>query len=272
MTGKDLLNAMNYLEDELVEQSLQASAGIKEVTVPNHKSKFVKNALKWGAAAATAVLFFTGGVAYAAKYGITRTNPGWKSGYQVDITSRRVTEDEFSEEVRAVKQELLTDIAKCKDPEKTEVFGWIKDFDTVEETVSFIGHVGLTMPTFPGALEQTGAVVLGNNKADILYAESFARYSYDHVWATMSCRMYTDSFAYGTGGGIKEDGLEYAGETYLTAGGKEAFLVLPTEYTVNHGIQGYLVDDSRVYELWISGYDKDTDYIIQLMKDWLDQL
>jgi hypothetical protein len=248
------------------------NAGIKEVTVHNHKSKIAKTALKWCAAAAAAALFFTGGIAYAAKYGITRTNPGWESGYQVDITSRRVTEAEFSEEIRAVKQELLEDIATMEDAENREVFGWIKDFDTVEETVNFIGHEGLKMPSFPGTLEQTGAVVLGNSNADILYTESFARYSYDGNWATMSCRMYTDTFSYATGGGIKEDGLQYVDETYITANGKEAFLVFPTEYAGNHGIQGYLVDNSKIYELWISGYEKDTDYIIQLMKDWLDQL
>lgn len=273
MTGKDLLNAMNQLDDEMLEQSLQAKTGITEITqVHNRKSKFAKTALKWGAAAAAAVLLFTGGVAYAAKYGIIRTNPGWESGYQVDITSRRVTEDEFSEDVRAVKQELLEDIAACEAPENTKVFGWIKDFDTVEETIDFIGHDGMKLPAFPGTLEQTGAVVLGNNNADILYTEAFARYTYDRIWATGSCSVYTDTFSSTTGGGIKEDGLQYVDETYITVNGKEAFLVLPTEYTVNHGIHGYLVEDSRIYELWISGYEKNTEYIIQLMKDWLDQL
>ncbi len=274
MTGKDVLKAMNYLEDEMVEQVVRTSsdAQVTEITpVHNRKSKIVNTALKWGAAAAAALLFFGGGVAYASKYGIIRTNPGWSSGYHVDITSRRVTEDEFSEEVRAVKQELLEDIATAEDAENSPAFGWIRDFNTVEETLDFIGHSGMKLPAFPGTLEQTGAVVLGNNKADILYTEAFARYTYDRIWATGSCRVYTDAFSYTTGGGIKEDGLQYVDETYVTATGKEAFLVMPTEYAGNHGIQGYIVDDSIIYELWISGYEKDTDYIIQLMKDWLDQ-
>ena len=91
MTGKDLLKAMNYLEDEMIEQVAQTTSNdqVTEITpVHNRKSKIAKTALKWAAAAAAAMLFFGGGVAYAAKYGIIRTNPGWESGYQVDITSR----------------------------------------------------------------------------------------------------------------------------------------------------------------------------------------
>jgi len=274
MTGKNLLDAMNYLEDELLEQSIQTSYKTQTANVTpvhNRKRRFARTALKWGAAAACALLLFGGGAAYAAKYGIIRTNPGWKSGYHVEITSRRVTEDEFSEEVRAVKQELLKDIAAAKDAKKAPAFGWIRDFNTVEETVAFIGHDGLKLPKFPGKLEQTGVVVLGNDKADILYTEAFARYSMDRAWATISCRVYTETFSYNTGGGIKEDGLQYVDETYITANGKEAFIVIPTEYAGNHGIQGYLVEDSVIYELWISSYEKDASHIIQLMKDWLDK-
>ena len=275
MTGKDLLQAMNYLEDELLEQSTQApyKNQITDVTlVHNRKRRFAKAALKWGAAAAAALLFFGGGIAYAAKYGIIRTNPGWKSGYHLDITSRKVTEDEFSEEVRAVKQELLADIAATEDIQKAPAFGWIRDFDTVEETVAFIGHDSLKLPEFPGTLEQTGVVVLGNHQADILYTEAFARYSFEHEWATISCRIYTEAFSYNTGAGIKENGLQYVDETYVTANGKEAFITYPTEYAGNHGIQGYLVDDSVIYELWFSGYEKDADDILQRMKEWLDKV
>ena len=274
MTGKDLLNAMNYVEEGLLEQVAQTSSNAQIADVPsvhNRKSGFAKNALKWGTMAACVLLLFGGGVAYAAKYGIFRTNPGWESGYHVEITSRRVTENEFSEEVRAVKQELQKDIATAKNEKKPPAFGWIRDFNTVEETVAFLGHDGLKLPNFPGKLEQTGVVVLGNDKADILYTEAFARFSMDRVWATISCRIYTEAFSYNTGGGIKEDGLQYVDETYITANGKEAFIVVPTEYAGNHGIQGYLVEDSVIYELWISGYDKDANHIIRLMKDWLDE-
>ena len=75
-----------------------------------------------------------------------------------------------------------------------------------------------------------------------------------------------------TGAGIKVDGLQYADEVYVTATGKEAYLMIPDKYASNHGIQAHLVDGSVIYELWISGYDTDTDRIIQLMKNWLDQL
>ena len=260
MTGKDLLQAMDYLEDELVEH------------VHIHKNTFTKTALKWAAAAAIAALFFGGGVAYAAKYGITRTNPGWESGYRVDITSHRVAEEEFSEEVRAVKQELLADIAVCETPESTPVFGWIQDFGSVEESLTFIGHEDMKLPDFGGTLDQTGVIVLGNNKADILYTRAFARYSTNNLWAHMNCCIYTENYPYSTGGGIKNNGLQYADEIYVTAKGKEAFLVIPTAYTANHGIKAYLVDDSVIYEICISSYQYNQEEIIQLIKNWLDQI
>lgn len=118
--------------------------------------------------------------------------------------------------------------------------------------------------------QQTGVVVVGNNKADILYTDAFARYSYERVWASVSCRVYTDAFSYSTGAGIKEDGLQYADEVYVTANGKEAYLMIPDKYASNHGIQGHLVDGSVIYELRISGFGTDTDHLIQLMKNWLD--
>ena len=77
MTGKELLEAMNYLEDELLEQSVQASYKTKitdGTLVHNRKRRFARTALKWGAAAACALILFGGGVAYAARYGIIRTN------------------------------------------------------------------------------------------------------------------------------------------------------------------------------------------------------
>lgn len=273
MTGKDLLQAMNYLEDEMVEQVAPTTSNAQITPVHNRKSKFAKTALKWSAAAAAALLLFGGGVAYAAKYGIMRTNPGWESGYHVDITSRRVTEDEFSEEVRAVKQELLEDIATLEDAENREVFGWIQHFNTLEESVAFINHEGLKAPAFPYEESLSGVVVIGNNKADIMYTLSFANYQTDTLWASMSSRMYTDAYPYPTGAGIKEDGLQYADEIYITANNMEAFLVYSAEskYPGNRGIQAYLVDDSVVYELWVSCYNHNQDEVIQLVKDWLDQ-
>lgn len=263
MTGKDLLQALDYLDEEMLEQ------------VHIHKHTFTKTAIKWVAAAAAAALFFGGGVAYAAKYGIIRTNPGWESGYRVDITSRRVTEEEFSEEVRAVKQELLADIETYKDRENQNVFGWIQDFDTVEASLEFIGHAGMKLPIFPGILEQTGVVVLGNNNADIMYTQAFARYKYDnHTWANVNCCAYTENYTYTTGGGIKDDGRQYADELYITANGKEAFLVYPaeTEYAGNRFIEAYLVDDSVIYEISVSCFEHNQEDISQLVKNWLDQL
>jgi len=279
MTGKDLLNAMNYVEEELVENCIkqetnQVKSNTKISSLKNRKTTFKKAALKWSAVAAAVLIFLGGGVAYAAKYGILRTNPGWKSGYHVAITSRRVTEDEFSKEVLAVKQELLEDIAASEN-KNDKAFGWIQDFNTVEESIDFIGHSSLKTPTVPGRLEQTGAVVLGNDQAELLYVEFFARSAIKDdlfgISISESARIYTTDFSWETGAGIKDDGLTYNDEIYITANGKEAVIMFPTEYRGNSGIHGYLVEDCVVYELWINNYEQDHDRAMQILKEWLDQ-
>ena len=295
ITGKTVLKAMNYLEDELIEDAgktcnhpfLCQTSHLKQpeqnsshtqisepASVPSLKSHFTKAGLKWCAVAAALVLFLGGGVAVAAKYGIFRTEPGWESGYEVSITSRRVTEDEFSEEVLAVKQELLEDIAASKDREG-QPFGWIRDFDSVEAAAAFIGHPQLKTPKTPGELLQTGVVVLGNDKAELLYVEFFARSTLEGfhypIDMTESAVIYTTTMFPETGSGIKEDGLTYKDEAYLTKNGKEAMIVMPTEYWGNSGMEGYLVDDSVVYTLWLNCGKEDHDRAMQIMKEWLDQ-
>lgn len=276
LAGKHLLTAMNYLEDEIVEAyAPDTSSTTKEKinTVHSQKTAYSKIAVKWAAAAAVVLLFLGGSAAYAAKYGIFRTNPGWESGYHVAITSRRVTEDEFSKEVRAVKQELLEDIAATEDTEHPNVFGWIRDFDSVAEAAAFIGHDQLKAPDTPGILEQTGVVVLGNNEADLLYVRLFSRSNlYDRKFMLhTSALICTTTMFPENGDGIKDDGLIYKDEIYLTKTGKEAVIITPEQYQGNIGIQGYLVNDCVIYQLWIHCQEKNHDEAMQIMKDWLNQ-
>lgn len=264
MNGKDILNAMNFLEEELVERSLQEAPSLC-----NRKSKLTKTAFKWAAVAAAAVLFLGGGVAYAAKYGLLRKDIDEETGYLFSVTSRRVTEDEFSEEVRAVKSELSADISV--DEDGSLYYGWMEKFDTPADCVEFIGHAGMKVPSYPGTATQTCVVVVGNPQAEILMVEASAHYNLDKMMITGNATVYTTSLTKETLAGIKGDDTLYEQENYITATGREAVIMIPTEKEGHIHMHGYLVDDSVIYELWISYYEEDEAQALQLMKEWLDQ-
>ena len=82
MTGKDLLQAMNELEDEMLENSLQNASQTNQTELlsmqQDHKSKVGKRVLKWSIAAVAALCCIGGGVAYAAKH---NSNLNWKYRY-----------------------------------------------------------------------------------------------------------------------------------------------------------------------------------------------
>lgn len=274
MRGNDLLQAMNNLDDEMIEKSMRAAENKTRV-----KAMRAKAVLKWSAVAAALLLSFGGGVAYAAKFGITRNAVNYP-GYQLEITSRRAAEDEFSEEILAVKKELKKDIAASKESTEGKVFGWIRDFASVEDAVAFIGHSELKTVKVSGESDQTGVVVVGNDQAEILYVEYFSRCYLENnsFILSESARIYTDNATFKTFAGQNDTGLleaqkakeGYRDETYITPTGKEAVIMLPPNYMVGM-IDGYLVDGSVLYQLEIIYQAGGEEQAIQLMKEWLNQ-
>ena len=114
MTGKDLLQAMNELEDEMLENSLHTVSQPNQTELiqmkQNRKSKTIKMVLKWSVAAITALCCVGGGVAYAAKHGISLN---WKHRYKTTTPKiSYITEDELSKNIQAVKQEMRKKKAK----------------------------------------------------------------------------------------------------------------------------------------------------------------
>ena len=158
MTGKELLQAMNMGVDEMVEKSLQNNFQTNQTELiqmkQNHKSKVKKTVLKWSVAAVIALCCVGGGVAYASKQS---TSLNWKYRYQTAVPKTSyITEDELSETIQAVKEELydVTYIDPYHNRTGTKL-GWLQNFDTVEEMVDFIGYDNLKLPAFSGTLDRT---------------------------------------------------------------------------------------------------------------------
>lgn len=278
MTGKDLWNAMNYVEDELVENCKQQSTNGQVYTTEatalrSRKSGFTKAVIKWVAVAAAVLVFLGGSVAYAAKYGLLRKDIGKESGYLFSVTSRQVTEEEFSEEIRAVKQELQKDIAASENEKNTPFFGWMQEFDSVADTVSFIDFAGMKVPEYPGTLTRASVVVTGNPQAEILMVEASAHYNLDKMMLTGDAMVYTTFITEELLVGTTVDDKIFTQENYITANGREAVIMVsvqpqPDKFSRMHG---YLVDDSVIYNLYISYLEEDETKAMQVMKEWLDQ-
>lgn len=276
MTGKDLLNAMNYVEEELVESCMQQSTNgqvykTETTALRSRKARFTKALVKWGAVAAAALIFLGGGVAYAAKYGLLRKDIGEEGGFSFSVTSRHVTEEEFSEEIRAVKQELLEDISATENAEDTRYFGWMQEFDTVADTVAFIDLAGMKVPEYPGTQTRASVVVVGNPQAEILMVEASAHYNLDKMMLIGDASVYTTFMTEETRVGIIGDEKVYTQENYITANGKEAVIMVPVQKEGFFHMHGYLVEDSVIYSLWISYFEEDEANALQVMKEWLDQ-
>ena len=279
MTGKDLLQAMNELEDEMLENSLQTDFEAKQTELiqmkEKRKSKVIKIVLKWSVAAVAALCCFGGGIAYASKH----ESLNWK--YRYKTTTPKIsymTEDDLSKNIQAVKEEWsdVTVIDTHHNTTRT-IPGWYQSFDTVKEAVDFIDYDNLKLPDFPGTLENSFVQVLGNKEGNISSVIVQANYTHENVSACIQASLYIseDSDSNKT---LTKYVSTTVNDTYTTKSGKKVCITLPLKYDFYEdyyeGVKGTVIDGNVIYYINVYNPDsteQDTDYLIKLIKDWFDQ-
>lgn len=276
MTGKDLLQAMNELEDEMLEKILQNDVQTELIQMKqNRKSKVKKMILKWSVAAVVALCCVGGGVAYAAKHG----SLNWKYRYKTTVPEiSYLTEDELSENIQAVKEEMseVTVTDTFHNVTKTEL-AWLQYFDTVKEAVDFIDYDNLKLPNFPGTLENTFVHVFGNEEEVITSVIVQANYTYENVCARIQASLYVDTDSK-SNKKLTKYASRIVNDTYTTKSGKKVCITLPLKYDFYEdyydGVQATIIDGNIIYYITVynpNTTEQDTDYLIQLIKDWSDQ-
>lgn len=191
MNGRDLLNGLNYIEDELVEA---AEAKPRRHIAP--RQIFVL-------AACLCVLLLGGSWAAGAIWGarLVKTSTGlWESGYQVEAEIRSFSTEDFSPQVQ---EALDADWEKWEsmDPEWQTLSSWMpgmlfRYFDTWEEAETFLG-ISLDNP-----LEDVDWLEKGNYSAIAKDAPSLT---------TEDSRMHCEVTIYDNGGGEVDGGSVSAG-------------------------------------------------------------
>lgn len=283
MTGKDLLNAMNYVEEELVENCMQQTINgqvykTEATALRSGKSIFTKAALKWGAVAAAALIFLGGGVAYAAKYGLTLQENYTHNGtaqYRIDVAIDSVTIEQFTGELKNVEEILKqqAETLKTPSPLKTPPTH-TENFASVTAALEYIGYAELKAQEPAGTLDSVSVRSTGDENGQLGSVELLFLYQIDDMMFRSTASLYTHSFLDGDfiiGGGTNNDEA-YVEETYVNKNGKSA-IIMSADKTNNNYYQmkGYLTDGAVLYQLDIHCYDSEAESAREHMYQWLDQ-
>ncbi|MGN1084945.1 MAG: hypothetical protein ACI4QX_08065, partial [Lachnospiraceae bacterium] len=261
LTGKDLLTAMNYLEDEWIEteQEKKEAKVMAEHTLK--KKPMGRSAMKWAAAVAAAVLLLGGGVAYAASLGVfqfTASQNEKLPGYLLQVETERVLAEEFTGGVTEVKSFLLEQMAEENYSQKYP--SWIKEYDSVEEARAYIGYAGLRETNVWGTPDEVRVRVIGTTDGELGEVALFKDYKVhktQEIWMQETASIYTTEcpFKYHGGGFETVEETDWKGsyrkEEYTTGSGRNAVLVFEEQEEGNRYLEGYLVDGAVFYHLMI---------------------
>lgn len=286
LEGKDLLAAMNYLDEELVELQPQRAKKAQKLFWRERPAGAV---LKW-AAAALALCLIGGSVAYAASRlnvsVLDEKDSNGMSWYKVEYVPDRISEEELEGEVQQVKAQFMEDAANGIFPESDNVpRGFVKEnFASEKDALDYIGYAGLreTMLDAGEIWQNPLVVVLGNRDGNLIYTAYHSKRQImitksEHCSIYQEAEIHTTEFPYAiTGVTIPHYTDIFQSYEYVTKTGNCALILLKDNGTQNGHtvVDGYVIEGAVVYSITIDynfGTDKDPALVETLMKQWLEQ-
>lgn len=290
MTRKmtDVLKAMNEMPEEWIEHCYEVNG--KTVSEENNGNDtrtlrfrvFGKNAVKWVAAAAAAILLCGGGVAYAAKLGVlqfTRIKDETKQGWNLRVETERISAEELTGDIREAEA-FLRDYMAEENYSQTYP-SWLKQFETVEEAKAYIGYAGMKETLVPGTVEEVNVRVIGDTDGNLGEVSLFVRSVEGDISLNETAAVFTEECPlalHGTGVLYLENFLEkegeipeYRSEEYTTAGGKTAVLVYEENVAGNRFLVGAVADGAMYYELSVLYYPQDFERAKEIVRQWCEQ-
>lgn len=279
VTGKDLLLAMNCLKDEWIEAEQEKSES-KAMAKQAFKKPIGRSAVKWAAAAAAAVLFLGGGVAYAAVnlgvFQFTSSESENKPGYNLKVETERVSAKELTGGITEVKDFLLEQMSR-EDYRQTYP-SWLKAYETLEEARSYIGYAGLKETMSFGEPKSIALRVIGDTEGNLGEVALFVAYQVGDIRLEETSKLYTTEcpFEYHAAGieHVEESVWKesYRKEEYTTKSGKNAVLVFEEYEDSIMSVEGFLTDGAVFYNLRILlEYQTNPEPAKKLLYQWLEQ-
>lgn len=288
LEGKDLLAAMNYLDEELVELQPKSAKKAQKLFWRERPAGTV---LKW-AAAAFALCFIGGSVAFAAsRLSVSILDEKDSNGnnrYKLEYVADQVSEEELTGEVQQVKAQFMEDAANGIFPAEDNIpRGFVKgDFATEQEVIDYIGYAGLreTMLNVGELWIKPIVAVFGDRDGNLTHvAYHFARKiktekEIEHFEVYQEAEIHTTKYSHDFMGYIDSvhNSDAFQKYEYVTKSGNNALiLVLNNADQIGQTlVEGYVIEGAVVYSIRISHNfwtEKDTTTVESLMKQWLEQ-
>ncbi|MBQ3514327.1 MAG: hypothetical protein IJA32_11130 [Lachnospiraceae bacterium] len=286
MTGKDVLEALNYLEDDMIESA------VEDVL---KKKGGRGNLKKWSVAAAVILVCIAGGTMMKA-YGLTAKLEKFISddetkGYELKVYPVEAFTGEVQEVEGIIKKQMKEfSVYSSQAPES-----WFRYFDSSKEAMDYLGFEPLKRPDWD--LEEKSVVLYvdGNKDGKFVSVSTEIDYEEDGIQMQYFSTVYTE---YSKEEGLRTTNVEYeslawllnakieditanTGEEIITATSKSFYVTesmkqgmvikfgtLQSGYT---NMEGYLVEEGIIYRMNISYPEGGEERAEELLHQWFEQ-
>lgn len=287
LTGKDLLTAMNYLEEEIVE--LQPQKAKKTVKIFGAQ-RTVGTVVKWAAAAAFALCFVSSSIVFAASKlnfsFLKDQDADGRDRYKLEYIVDRIPAEELTGEIQQVKEQFMAEAANGI---YSEPRGFVKSFASEKEALDYIGYdkIRETMLDVGELMVEPGVAVRGDKDGNLTRVICFTTRKIqlqteenEQIFFAQESEINTTDYPYDFTGIINSnynDKDKVQKYEYVTKSGNSALILLLDTYEGRGGqvrVDGYVVEGAVVYSLSInysSLGEKHTEPVEALMKQWLEQ-
>lgn len=177
-------------------------------------------------------------------------------------------------------------------PEEYPFSGYCKRyFATAQEAWDYIGFAPLKSPDMGLEEDTVWVFASGNSSGQLQHAAFAVCYNTEIFPITVSALMYTEYFPKATFDGfpeelsegasdashvlytITDEDISYTETFYTTAAGRQCQILDSTPYEDSRcHLNGYLVADGILYNIFISHLPEDADQAMELLCRWADQL
>lgn len=265
MTGKEMLEALSYIDDELVEEA-KMEIGLQPVK---------KKSYNWAAVIIVALFFVVGGTAVAVsgkgKFSFADFFAAPEKGYIIQMDMERFARSDFKGEVLEVEGFIRKQIAEYEPYMSQMPNHWIGKFDSLEEVDLYLGLEAFINPEW--YMEEQGVTlsIRGDEQGqfehisiDTIYqAEDMIMQSFVHI---MTENTDDDTFSLSN---ITQN--RHLAVPYTNENGNECMIIGSTTAAGGYWTKdGYVVVDGILYYAHVAYKTGQEEQAIQILREWLD--
>ena len=260
MTGKEMLEALNHIEDELIE----------EIKKDSNEQSVKNKSYNWAAIIIVALVCVMSGTVVAVsrldKFVFHGFSGGQTKGYMIEMDLNRFARHDFQGEVLEVEGFIRKQIAEYKPYMSQLPQFWYGRYETFEEAANYLGLEALKNLEWDIDEKNVTLCIQGNNQGVFksIYIESY--YEDTDLRLQGYAHILTE----------KADGDElslshitsqtHLAATYTNENGNECMIV-----GSNLSKDGYVVSDGILYYVHVSYQPGQEKQAIDMLRSWLDR-